>query len=277
MQDGFIEYLGLKPNVFWEEVKQFRRDNKMDPTLAYLYYMLRKCKELHKPFSREMLKKYGSKVTFFEGVEGWFDAISAVARDHDVIVEHYLISAGMKEIIEGTFIAKHFTEIFACEYLYDENGNPEWVKNAINYTTKTQFIFRINKGVLDISDDESVNGYLPHDERPFPFENMIYIGDGDSDIPCMKLVKEYGGHSIGVYDKKKQKVNELMYDERINFICKADYRKDKALYNTVSNIIGKISYGDKLRKQSIRDYNGARDVCEKKHREEQSVDVQNNS
>lgn len=277
MQDGFIDSLGLKPKDFWDEVTSYKKENMMDGTLAYLFYMKRKCGELHKPLNRDVLKGYGASVKFFKGVEGWFDEIETVAKEHDVKVEHYLISAGLKEIIEGTPIAKYFKEIFACEYLYDENGTPVWIKNAINYTTKTQFIFRINKGVLDISDDESVNVYLPHDERPIPFENMIYIGDGDSDIPCMKLVKEYGGHSIGVYDKKKEKANELMYDERINFVCKADYSKDNALFDIVSKIIGKVSYGDRLRRQSNKDYKSARYSCEKKHCEEKVIDSQSTS
>lgn len=277
MQDSFIRALGLKPKEFWNEVEKFKKDNQMDGTLAYLYCMKRKCNDLHKQLNRDVLVKYGSTVRFFKGVEEWFDEIDEVAKQYNITIEHYLISAGLKEIVEGTPIYKHFEKVFACEYLYDENGNPVWIKNAINYTTKTQFIFRINKGALDISDDRSVNNYLPHDERVIPFDNIIYIGDGDSDIPCMKLVKEYGGHSIGVYDRKRNKVNELMYDERINFICKADYRKGKTLYDTVSGIIGKVSFGDNLRKQENKDYKAARSYCEKKHCGEASIESSSQS
>ncbi len=264
MQDGFIRSLGMEPKEFWGEVGKYAKDHSMDSKLAYLYLMVSECKKRNKPLNRDILKEFGKDVEFYKGVEKWFDAVNMVGKEHDVIVNHYLISAGLLEMIEGTSIYRHFEKVFACEFLYDENNVPIWVKNVVNFTSKTQFIFRINKGELDISDENGVNEYRPHDERPYPFENMIYIGDGTTDIPCMKLVKGYGGHSIGVYDKSRDKVSELMYDERINFVCKADYSEGGELFKRVSDIIGMISYDDKLRKRESRDYREARKRQESK-------------
>lgn len=117
-------------------------------------------------------------------------------------VEHYVISSGMKEIIEGTEISKNFKSIFACEFLYDESGNAVWPKTDVNYTNKTQFVYRINKGVLDVANDVDLNRSMPEDSKRVPFCNMIYIGDGLSDVPCMKMMKAYGGYSIAVYRKR---------------------------------------------------------------------------
>ena len=257
MQDGFIRSLGMEPKQFWKEAGEYAEKNQMDKSLAYLYLMVSKSKDLHIPIDRSKLVQFGKNIQFYKGVNEWFQEISEVGKKNDVIVEHYLISAGLKEIIEGTSISKQFEKIYASEYYYDENGNPVWLKNVVNFTTKTQFLFRINKGEFDIWDDKGVNEYRIHDERPYPFQNMIYIGDGTTDIPCMKLVKMNGGHSIGVYANNKAEVNKLMYDERINFACWADYTKGKDLFNVVSEIIGEISHGDKLRRREYRDYKEA--------------------
>ena len=219
--------------------------------------MISESERNNKPINHDILKGFGKEIKFFKGVEEWFDLINKVGKEHGIIVEHYLISAGLLEIIEGTPIYKKFKKVYACEFLYDENKVPVWVKNVVNFTSKTQFIFRINKGEFDISDEKGVNEFRLHDERPYPFQNMIYIGDGTTDIPCMKLVKQNGGHSIGVYDKNKSAVNQLMYDERINFVCKADYTEGSDLFERVSDIIGMVSYGDRLRRKEYSDYKEA--------------------
>ena len=254
MQDSFIESLGIKPKEFWDENAKFAKENGMDKILAYLYLMISKSKELHKPINRKLLKEIGSEIEFYKGVEGWFDLVDEIAKQYGVSIEHFVISSGLKEIIEGTPIYKKFKRVYACEYYYDENDNPVWLKNVINFTSKTQFLFRINKGELDIFDDKGVNQYVPHEERPLPFENMIYIGDGDTDIPCMKLVNQYGGHSIAVYAKKKQKVRELMYDNRINHYCKADYSRGSELHELIARIVHQISVESPLRNDSYRQY-----------------------
>ena len=254
MQDSFIRSLGMEPKEFWDENSAFSKNEGMDKILSYLYLMKDKSYKLNKPFNREVLKRLGSSIEFFDGVVEWFDLINDVATRYNVSVEHYVISSGLKEIILGTPIAKKFKEIYACEYLYDANDSPIWIKNVVNFTSKTQFLFRINKGALDISDDREVNRYSSHEERPIPFENMIYIGDGVTDIPCMKLVKQYGGYSIGVYSSKKKTVHDLMYDDRITHFCRADYRKDSELFNLVSDMVHKISVDHPLRMSSFRQY-----------------------
>lgn len=252
MQDAFIQSIGMNPNDFWKEASDFAKKEGMDKIHAYLYEMIRERKVHQMPLNRRILNEFGSSIEFHPGVLEWFDAIDELAKIHDVIIEHYIISSGLKEIIEGTPIYNRFKNVYACEYYYDENGVPVWTKNVVNFTSKTQFLFRINKGELDIWDDCGVNEFVYHDDRPIPFENMIYIGDGMTDIPCMKLVKQYGGNSIGVYNNDMSVVRQLRYDDRINYYCKADYSKDKDLYNLVSRIISKISVDHPLRMESSK-------------------------
>jgi len=230
MQDSFIRSLGMDPDAFWKKTQNFADENMMDPILAYMYVMKDESMKKNLPFNRTILRKFGSSIEFFNGLDTWFDSIGAVASEHNAVIEHYIISSGLKEIIDGTSIAKKFKRIYACEYYYDVNDNPSWVKNVVNFTSKTQFLFRINKGALDISDNKKINEFSKHEDRPIPFENMIYIGDGITDIPCMKLVKQNGGNSIGVYDSKKDVVTKLMRDDRINHYCKADYSNGSEIF-----------------------------------------------
>ena len=155
----------------------------MDKILAYMYLMIKESKSSEKPIKRENFVTLGGNIEFFNGVEEWFDRITEYGKEKGVTIEHYIISSGLKEIIEGSKIYKKFKKIYACEFLYEENGLAVWPKMAVNYTTKTQFLFRINKGVLDISEDEKLNQYVDNDDRPIPFRNMIYIGDGLTDVP----------------------------------------------------------------------------------------------
>lgn len=193
----------------------------------------------------------GKSLEFFDGVENWFQNINALGSDLEINIEHYIISSGLREIIEGSQIYKNFKEVFACEFYYDENDVACWPKNVVNYTTKTQFLFRINKGILDISDDISLNKYKPEDERAVPFRNMIYIGDGITDVPCMKLVKVNGGFSIAVYPKRKKcKVEDLLKDGRVDYIFPADYTNTSLLYKTVSDILCKIAMTDELKQMN---------------------------
>ena len=185
-------------------------------------------------------------VELFRGVEDWFDRITRFGLENGVRVEHYVISSGMKEIIEGTSISRCFKSIFACEFLYDENGGAVWPKTDVNYTNKTQFVYRINKGVLDVANDLDLNRSMPEDSKRVPFTNMIYIGDGLSDVPCMKMMKAYGGYSVAVYQKRDAKVEDLLSKDRVDFIYPADYSEGTGLDLTVKNIIRKISIGDAL-------------------------------
>ena len=177
----------------------------MDSILAYMFAMVKISHDKNIPLQRKTLVDMGKNVELFSGVYEWFDRITQFGRKHNVLVEHYVISSGMKEIIEGTSISKFFKSIFACEFLYDENGNGIWPKTDVNYTNKTQFVYRINKGVLDVANDVDLNRSMPDDNKRVPFCNMIYIGDGLSDVPCMKMMKAYGGYSIAVYQQKDSK------------------------------------------------------------------------
>ncbi len=244
---SFIPNLGMTPRAFWAEASELSEKEKMDRILAYMYLMIRKSKDKHAPIKRETFVDLGKYIEYYPGVESWFDRVSAHGREKGVVVEHYIISSGLKEIIEGSSIAKKFKEIYACEFYYDENGVADWPKSVVNYTTKTQFLFRINKGVLDVSDDDSLNRYVEDDERKVPFRNMVYIGDGLTDVPCMKLVKVNGGQSIAVYPKsKKNKVLELLRDNRVDYIAVADYSENGELETLVKNIASKIVAVDAL-------------------------------
>lgn len=238
----FIPNVGLTPKDFWKESNQLAKDKKMDAILAYMYLMIEKAHVARVSIRRDEFVKMGKDLQFFPGVVDWFKRINIIGDELGLSIEHYIISSGLHEIIEGSSIYKEFKDVFACEYLYDENDIACWPKNAVNYTTKTQFLFRINKGVLDISNDNDLNTYTPEDDRPVPFRNMIYIGDGLTDVPCMKLVKINGGYSIAVYQRgKKNKVEDLITNNRVNFIEPADYSEGSDLDNTVNRILSKMA------------------------------------
>lgn len=247
MQDySFIPSLGMTESEFWSFANEFGTKEHMDSILAYMYAMVKISKDKNIPLLRQNLVDMGKNVELFSGVEGWFDRISAFGAEQGVQVEHYVISSGMKEIIEGTSISRYFKSIFACEFLYDENGNGVWPKTDVNYTNKTQFVYRINKGVLDVANDIDLNRSMPDDSKRVPFCNMIYIGDGLSDVPCMKMMKAYGGYSIAVYQSRDAKVEDLLKKDRVDYIYPADYRENTGLDITVKNIIRKMAICDVL-------------------------------
>lgn len=254
MQDyGFIPSLQMQPSEFWQKANDFGSSAEMDGILAYLYTMIEECKRKGIPLTREKLIENGRSVELYPGVREWFERINLYGAVQGVQIEHYVISSGLKEIIEGSGIADKFTKIFACEFLYDENGNALWPKTAVNYTNKTQFVYRINKGVLDISNDIDLNRSMPDDSKRVPFSNMIYIGDGLSDVPCMKMMKAYGGCAIAVYqDSNKHKVEELLLGDRVDFIFPADYSEHSRLNKTVHNIIKKMAISDELNQENAR-------------------------
>jgi 2-hydroxy-3-keto-5-methylthiopentenyl-1-phosphate phosphatase len=244
---SFIPSVNMKPKNFWKEATKLAQDKKMDPILAYMFLMLDKAKNAKKPVHREDIVKLGESLEFYAGVDTWFDRMNALAADLDINVEHYVISSGLREIIEGCEIYKKFKEVFACEFFYDENNVACWPKNVVNYTTKTQFLFRINKGVLDLSDDKTLNTYTPVDERPIPFRNMIYIGDGLTDVPCMKLVKVNGGASLAVYKpRQRHNIAELLINGRVNYLAPANYSKGRKLETIVCDLMRKMAMVDNL-------------------------------
>ena len=237
---SFIPALGMEPEEFWGATGELTKKTGMEKILSYMYMMITMSKEKGIPLTKEYLNKLGKEVKFYDGVTAWFKRINAYGEEQGVKVEHYILSSGTKEIIEGTSIAKEFKEIYACEFLFDENGIATWPKIAINYTAKTQFVFRVSKGALNSHDDVGVNSRT--DSKRVPFRNIVYIGDGLTDIPCMTLVKEKGGKSIAIYPKgKKDKVYPLFEEERVNYICRGDYSVNSDLDKIVKLIINQAS------------------------------------
>ncbi len=246
--------------TFWKESNELAEANEMDTNLAYMYKMV---DEAHGRivFTREKLADYGAGVALFPGVEEWFDRIKQFGRENDVIVEHYIISSGLKEMIEGTSIAKAgvFERIYASSFMYDKKGVAVWPAQAINYTNKTQFLFRIEKGVLDVNDSR-VNDFFSPEEIRVPFRNIVYIGDSATDIPCMKLVNAYGGHSIGVYSNDtldKSKVFKMLGDNRIKYFAPADYTENSELDKLVKAIIVRTAANEVLEEKYF--------ACKKEH------------
>ena len=248
MQDyNFIPSLQMSSADFWATANGFGANEHMDSILAYMYIMIQKSKEKNIVLNRETLVNHGKDIELYKGVTEWFDRVNQYGALIGVSVEHYIISSGLKEIIEGSGISNKFKEIFACEFYYDESGQPVWPKTSVNYTNKTQFVYRINKGVLDVANDVDLNRSMPDDSKRVPFSNMIYIGDGLSDVPCMKMMKAYGGQAIAVYtDANKEKVEQLLIEDRVDFVFPADYSKDSRLDKTMKNILRKIAIANDL-------------------------------
>ena len=250
---AFIPSLGMTPAEFWAEANGFGRRNRIDGVLAYMYTMLREAEKKSLPFTRADLVDKGRGIVFFPGVEGWFRRINDYGETLGVQVEHYIISSGLREIIEGSSISGEFKEIYASEFYYDENGVPVWPKLAVNFTAKTQFVYRINKGVLDVSDDKTLNDSMPDDSKRIPFTNMVYMGDGLSDVPCMKMMRAYGGQAIAVYQEgNRQGVEDLLAKGRVDFIFPADYSDGTALDATVKHIIQKMAIADLLWEENVQ-------------------------
>ena len=244
---GFIQSVGYDISSFWEKSNGLAEENNMDQNLAYMYTMLQESqgKVL---FTKQALKDYGSKIKLFPGVEEWFERIREYGNEKNVIIEHYIISSGLREMIEGTKVANSFTKIYASSFYYNERDVAVWPSQVVNYTNKTQFLFRIEKGTLDIN-DSGVNDFFEPENMRIPFRNIIYIGDSDTDIPCMKLVNINGGHSIGVYNPethKKEKVYKMMHDKRIKYFTPADYNNGSDLDKLVKAIIDRTAFNEVL-------------------------------
>ncbi len=232
----FIPNLDMTPEEFWDDLGDFTRQENMEGILSYLYYMVKKSKEKGLPITKKYLKEMGKDINFFPGVLDWFERINQFGKEHGAIIEHYIISSGIKEIINSSEVAKHFKAVFACDFYYDDKGEAAWPKIAINFTGKTQYLYKINKGILDDADATEVN--KKHKEKRIPFRNMIYIGDGLTDIPCMTMLKKQGGKSIGVYvAKHKERVQQFLVDDRVNYVCPANYKENSYLDKTVKLII----------------------------------------
>lgn len=263
---SFLPALGYdEPKEFWDEVKTCAKKQNMDETLAYMNLMIDKAKEKNIALTPRFLMQCGKNIQFFPGVLNWFERINDYAKSKGIVLEHYIITSGNEEIIRGTKIKKFFKYIFACKFAY------KFVKSeliaekpaaAVNYTNKTQHLFRINKGIFNYWQNEEVNRYMPEEKKYLDFKNMIYIGDGETDVPCMKMVIYQGGHAIAVYNPQlktqKAKRNEngkiiqtkkkssyevakdLLAHKRVNFIAPTDYSENSKLDQIVKNIIDRI-------------------------------------
>ena len=254
MEDyAFIPSLGYTPAEFWGRANAFGWENRMDGLLAYMYTMIQECAAQNIKLDRAFLNHCGESIQLFPGVREWFARINAFGESLGVQVEHYVISSGLREIIEGSGIAQEFREIYACEFYYNENGDACWPKLDVNFTNKTQFVYRINKGILDVSRDKELNDSMPDDSKRVPFTNMIYMGDGLSDVPCMKMMRAYGGQAIAVYQaSNRQGVEKLLADGRVDFIFPADYREGMELDRTVRDILRKMTITDRLLEANTR-------------------------
>jgi len=256
---AFIPGIGMTADEFWAKCDILTKKHNMDQILSYMYVMLNDARG-KKLLNRDEFKKLGESVELFPGVDSWFERVNSYAENLGIEVEHYVISSGLKEIIEGTPIAKYFKKVYAAEFMYDESGVPVWPAMAVNYTSKTQFLFRINKGVLDVTDHAELNEYTPENERRIPFRNMIYIGDGFTDVPCMKLVKVNGGHSIAVYSNKKNTALNIMRQGRVDFIANADYRENQKLEETVFRTLDLIKAKNVTEEMHILDTKSAENI-----------------
>jgi len=246
-EHSFIPTHDVETKDFWEDVKREAKEQDSDEILVYMHKLLEIARDKNSPVTKEMLRKHGASTPLFEGTSDWFDRINDYSKNRGLNLEHYIISSGISEMINGCSIASNFKQIFASKFMYQDD-EAIWPGVSINYTTKTQFLFRINKGINNHWDNETINKWVPMKERPIPFNRMIFIGDGETDIPSMKMVRLQGGHSIAVFDpnkwnsvKTKTLAQRLISEDRVNFVVPADYTKDSQLDVMIKGVLGKIA------------------------------------
>jgi phosphoserine phosphatase len=247
----FLPKLGLDAKAFWDRANDLAKDQQGDKILTYMHRMLAEARNADLPMRREDWAAHGAGIPLFPGVETWFARIDAAAAARGLAVEHYVISSGLRELIEGTPIRRHFRAVFASGFLYDASGAAIAPAIAVNYTTKTQYLFRINKDALDLADDTAVNAYQPHHARRVPFANILFIGDGDTDIPCFRTVKELGGHAIAVHpaedEERAARTRRLIEEGRVHCAVPADYREGGELEARVIAVLDLLAARQRLR------------------------------
>ena len=271
---SFIPSLDMTAKEFWTKSDELAKENDMDKILAYMNLMITQAKKKNVPITRESFRGLGAQVELLPGVKSWFKRINDFGKQLGVRIEHYIISSGIQEIMEGTAIAKEFKKIYACKFHYNKSGNADWPAQVVNYTTKTQFVFRINKGVLDQYDDVKINTFVPHEERRVPYANMIYIGDGLTDIPCMTVTKQNGGESIALYHKGgKSKVQRLLLENRVGYVCEANYSKNTELDATIKLLIQKIALEASLREITMNQKKEINEIIEQEKFDEHNKKV----
>lgn len=254
-QHTLIPELGFTdPGIFWEKVKVDNRSVDGDEILSYMFSLLQHSAT---GLKREHFAQHGQELPLFSGLPQWFINMNEFAESQYIELEHYVVSSGLEEMIAASPLAIYFKHIFASKYRYGSDGYAVWPAASINYTTKTQYLFRINKGVLNYWDDGAVNRWVPMDERPIPFENMIFIGDGDTDIPAMKMIRYQGGCAIAVFDPAQftsagqRKMYDLIAEDRSNYVCPADYSTNSQLDVVVRGVLGRIARSNGFRPTAI--------------------------
>jgi phosphoserine phosphatase len=241
----FLKEVGIRNRQkFWRESEEMSIAQDASSILCYMKLMLEKAHQAGVSVRREKFVEFGRSIVFYPGVTEWFLNIRELGESIGVNVKHYINSSGLYEMIEGTEIFHEFENVYACRFLYDENGVAVWPAVAVDFTAKTQFLFMINKGIERVSENRRVNEYMPDELRPVPFRHMIYFGDGATDIPCMRLVKEQGGNSIAIYKKgnesKRHVAEQLVREHRVNFACAGDYRKGSVVWKIVESILHQV-------------------------------------
>jgi len=256
-EHSFIPKLGIPKEMFWKDANQMGYDHDMDGILAYMQFMLQKSEEKNIPIRRQDFIDYGKYIRFFPGVEDYFDRMTEYARSMNIILDHHIISSGLREFISGTSIAKHFRNIFASGFRYNDRDEAEWPALAVNYTNKTQYLFRINKGIDNSYDNKRVNQHIPEHERPVPFNRMIYIGDGETDVPSMKMLNYQGGYTIAVFNEEapaglgkkssREICREMIRLKRVDHIVPADYSEGSELDKLLKLLIRRIRINEDLK------------------------------
>ncbi|MBR6409753.1 MAG: haloacid dehalogenase-like hydrolase [Alphaproteobacteria bacterium] len=244
MQDYLlIPKLGLKPETFWKKANAWSLENQADQVTGSMYYFTKIAKEKNICLSKEMLKDCGKNIEYYDGVKEWFERINHFGKYLDLDIEHYIISSGYEEIIEGCSIRPYFKEVAGCAFAFDENGFPIWPARVVNYQAKVQYLSKINKGLRKL-DDKAVNEYTPDESRRIPYSRIIYLGDGLTDIPSMKMVKDRKGTAIAVYkpkSHKKRRATQMLKDNRVDFALPADYREGKGIDIAVKAVLYRIA------------------------------------
>ena len=241
---GFIQAVGKTAEEFWRMSDSIAIGQDASNVLSYMKLMFDEARRNGIQLRREDFLRFGRNIALFDGVQAWFRLINEYGAAHGVRIEHYINSSGLKEIIEGSPIAGEFKHVFAGSFIYDEQGEAQWPGIAVDYTAKTQFLFKISKGIFSARDNKQVNDSMAEDKKRVPFSHMIYFGDGDTDVPCMKIVGMFGGHSIAVFDpqseRKKAAAAKLKRQGRVAFAVPAVYTRESPAYRVVTAIIDKI-------------------------------------
>ncbi len=252
---GFIQAIGHTPDEFWSKSNGLAKGQDASDILSYMKLMIDEARRSGIRLTREGFRNYGKDIKLYDGVKEWFRNVNEYGKSQGIIIEHYINSSGLIEIIEGSPIAGEFKHIFASSFIYDENGEAEWPGSSVDYTEKTQFLFKIRKGIFSLRDSKRVNESWADEWKRIPFTQMIYFGDGETDIPSMKLVSLSGGNAIAVFDpsspEKKATARKLLKQGRVNFITPASFTKDSRTFRLVCAIIDKIKAENELKKFTL--------------------------